>query len=50
MIILRRRLSNSSVTELAAEKAYVDWGEGKDACVLDVIATGDLEMAAPGVN
>jgi hypothetical protein len=47
---LRRRLSEtSSVDELAAEKACAHWGEqGKDDCVFDVLATGDLEMAMVG--
>jgi hypothetical protein len=45
---LRRRLSESSVTELAAEKACAHWGEGKDDCVFDVLTTGDLEMAVVG--
>jgi hypothetical protein len=45
---LRRRLSDSSVDELAAEKACGHWGEGKDDCVFDVLTTGDLEMAMVG--
>jgi hypothetical protein len=46
---LRRRLAeSSSVDELAAEKACAHWGEGKDDCVFDVLATGDLEMAMVG--
>jgi hypothetical protein len=46
---LRRRLTeSSSVDELAAEKACAHWGEGKDDCVFDVLATGDLEMAVVG--
>jgi hypothetical protein len=45
---LRRRLSESSVDELAAEKACEHWGEGKDDCVVDVLTTGDLEMAMVG--
>ena len=46
---LRRRLSeSSSVDELAAEEACEHWGEGKDDCVFDVLATGDLEMAMMG--
>jgi hypothetical protein len=46
---LQRRLSEaSSVDQLAAEKACEHWGEGKDACVFDVLATGDLEMAVAG--
>jgi hypothetical protein len=45
---LRRRLSESSVDELAAEKACEHWGEGKDDCVFDVLTTGDLEMAMVG--
>jgi hypothetical protein len=45
---LRRRLSESSVDELAAEKACEHWGEGKDDCVFDVLTTGDLEMAVAG--
>jgi hypothetical protein len=47
--MLRRRLSESSVEELAAaKKACEHWGEGKDDCVFDVLATGDLEMAMVG--
>jgi hypothetical protein len=45
---LRRRLLESSVDELAAEKACEHWGEGKDDCVFDVLTTGDLEMAVVG--
>jgi hypothetical protein len=45
---LRRRLSESNEAELAAEKACEHWGEGKDDCVFDVLATGDLEMAVGG--
>jgi cysteine-rich repeat protein len=45
----RRLLESSSVDELAAEKACAHWGEGnKDACVYDVLTTGDLEMAVVG--
>jgi hypothetical protein len=46
--MLRRRLSDSSVDELAAEKACAHWGQGKDDCIFDVLATGDLEMAVVG--
>ena len=43
---LRRRLAaTSSDEQLAAEKACEHWGEGKDDCVFDVLATGDLGMA-----
>jgi hypothetical protein len=45
---LRRRLSESSVDELAAEKACEHWGVGKDDCVFDVLTTGDLDMAVFG--
>jgi cysteine-rich repeat protein len=46
---LRRRLSERSQgAELAAEEACEHWGEGKDDCVFDVLATGDLEMAVGG--
>jgi cysteine-rich repeat protein len=45
---LRRRLGESSGLELAAEKACEHWGEGKDDCMFDVLATGDLEMAMMG--
>jgi hypothetical protein len=45
---LRRRLSESSVDELAAEEACEHWGGGKDDCVFDVLTTGDLEMAMVG--
>jgi hypothetical protein len=46
--MLRRRLSESSVDELDAEKACEHWGEGMDDCVFDVLTTGDLEMAMVG--
>jgi hypothetical protein len=45
---LRRRLLESSVDELTAEKACAHWGEGKDDCIFDVLTTGDLEMAVEG--
>jgi cysteine-rich repeat protein len=45
---LRRRLEESSGLELAAEKACEHWGEGKDDCMFDVLATGDLGMALEG--
>jgi hypothetical protein len=45
---LRRRLSESSVDEAAAEKACEHWGAGKDDCVFDVLTTSDLEMAIVG--
>jgi hypothetical protein len=45
---LRRRLSEPSVDQLAAEKACEHWGKGKDDCVFDVLTTGDLEMATQG--
>jgi hypothetical protein len=45
---LRRRLSESSADQLAAEKACAHWGAGKDDCVFDVLATGDFEMAVIG--
>jgi hypothetical protein len=45
---LRRRLLESSVDELAAEKACAHWGEGKDDCVFDVLKTGDPAMAVVG--
>jgi hypothetical protein len=43
-----RRLLESSVDELTAEKVCEHWGEGKDDCVFDVLTTGDLEMAMVG--
>jgi hypothetical protein len=45
---LRRRLSESTAEELAAEQACAHWGVGKDDCIFDVMATGDLEMAMVG--
>jgi hypothetical protein len=45
---LRRRLSESSYLEEAAEVACAHWGEDKDDCVYDVLATGDLGMAEVG--
>jgi hypothetical protein len=46
--MLRRRLSESSLDQLAAEKACAHWGKGMDECIFDVLATGDLEMAEAG--
>jgi hypothetical protein len=43
-----RRLSDSSVSHLTAEKACEHWGAGKDDCVFDVLSTGDLDMALEG--
>jgi hypothetical protein len=37
---LRRRLSESTIDDL--------WGKGKEACIYDVLMTGDLGMAAVG--
>jgi len=45
---LRRRLADSSADQLAAEEACAHWGAGKDDCIFDVLATGDLEMADAG--
>jgi hypothetical protein len=45
---LRRRLLESSIDALAAEKACAHWGEGKDDCVFDVLTTSDPEMAVVG--
>jgi hypothetical protein len=45
---LRRRLSEPSIDQLAAKKACAHWGEGKDDCVFDVLATADLTMAEEG--
>jgi hypothetical protein len=38
----RRHLSESSIEELAAEKACAHLGEGKDDCIFDVFVTGEL--------
>jgi hypothetical protein len=43
-----RRLSDASVDQHEAEKACAHWGEGKDDCVFDVLATGDIDMATAG--
>jgi hypothetical protein len=45
---LRRRLSETSALSKAAEIACEHWGEGKESCVYDIMATGDLEMAQAG--
>ena len=45
----RRRLGEATVTREAAEKACANWKEDeKDACIFDVLATGDLEFAQAG--
>jgi hypothetical protein len=46
--LLRRHLSESTKEELAAENACAHWGDGKDDCVFDVLATGDFELAQAG--
>jgi hypothetical protein len=45
---LRRRLSEPSYMEEAAEVACAHWGEDKDDCIYDVLVTGDLGMAEAG--
>lgn len=45
----RRRRLGESLHERAAEEACAHWGEYKEACIYDVLATGDLEMAQAGV-
>ena len=42
-----RRLGTSIALE-AAEEACEHWGDQKDQCVFDVMATGDLEIADAG--
>lgn len=42
-----RRLGES-ITRDAAEKACAGWKENKILCIQDVIATGDLDLAAAG--
>jgi hypothetical protein len=47
--MLRRRLSSESAADqLAAEEACAHWGEYKDDCIFDVLATGDVGMAQAG--
>ena len=44
-----RRLGQSLVEKSAAEAACADWPEDmKRNCIADVLATGDLELAANG--
>ena len=46
---LRGRRLGESITKEAAQKVCADWKEDeRDACIFDVIATGDLEMAQAG--
>lgn len=42
-----RRLG-ASIAEDAANAACEEWGDMKEQCVFDVMATGDLELAAAG--
>lgn len=45
----QRRLAESMVSFEDASKACADWDmESKEACIYDVMATGDLEMAQGG--
>lgn len=43
-----RRLG-STIAEKAAEEACAHWGENKDSCVYDVMATGDIDLAQASV-
>ena len=43
----RRRLGET-LARNAAEEACAHWGEKKDMCVYDTLATGDLDMAHAG--
>jgi hypothetical protein len=45
----RRRRLGESLHERAAEEACAHWGGDKEACIYDVLATGDLEMAQAGM-
>jgi hypothetical protein len=45
---IHRRLSEASPLAEAAEVACAKWGEDKESCVYDVLATGDLDMAEAG--
>jgi hypothetical protein len=45
---LRRRLAEASYLAEAAEVACAHLGEGKDICIYDVLATGELELAQAG--
>ena len=44
----RRRLNDSPVSMEAAEEACATAGAGKDTCIYDVLASGDLERAGSG--
>ena len=46
--VTRRRLG-STIAAKAAEEACAHWGDNKDTCVYDVMATGDLEIAQASV-
>ncbi|CAB9528751.1 expressed unknown protein [Seminavis robusta] len=44
-----RRLGEEPISRADAERACENWDElSKDACIFDVMATGDLELALPG--
>ena len=40
-----RRLG-STIAEKAAEEACAHWGDAKETCVYDVMATGDIDLAS----
>ena len=44
----RRRLGEPTVARDAAEKACASWGDAKESCIYDVMATGDIELALAG--
>jgi hypothetical protein len=43
-----RHLRLGGVSREAAEKACANWADNKEACVSDVMATGDVDLAAAG--
>ena len=44
----RRRLEEDGITVEMAEKACENWGEDKEGCIYDVMATGELDLAQAG--
>jgi len=46
---LRRRLQDNAISQEKAEEVCVHFhGKSRDACIFDVMATGEIEIAAAG--
>lgn len=44
----RHRRLGEGISREDAEKACANWADNKEACIFDVMATGDIELAEVG--